>query len=430
MASETEELALKAFGWSKEQLEKAIAEKKREYGELADSESALKLLADENSSESGKQAGESASLKSFSQASVGRMVSFNARIVRVLPPREFDKNGRRGRVANVSLIDAEKNNANLVLWDDLTDLVSSGSLRKNACVRVENAFVKSISPLEFHARNATLVKQIPDSGQPQTQSLSIREATALPEGSVVDVAARVAGLREPREFVSRDGRLGLRQWLLLADTESVERAEQARVPLIVWNNAVSLSRSLTQGDEARFESVLVKKNASGEVELHANNTSMIYLLKKGDNASASASSVSSASGASGVAAQARKIVLLEEGVESLVEARIARVFDARVSRKCVKCGQREGFCACRETSWRETLFVSVEVEDDSGRRRTVFFAGDAKQLLNSIGLSEVSEVDAEKAKALEGKSFSAVVLPRANRFSGELELVVKKIVSI
>ncbi len=424
MASETEQLALKAFGWSKEQLEKAIAEKKREYGELADSESALKLLADGNLSENGKQAGESASLESFSQASVGRTVSFNARVVRILPPREFDKNGRRGRVANVSLMDAEKNNANLVLWNDLTDLVLSGSLRKNACVRVENAFVKSVSPLEFHARNATLVKQIPDSGQPQTRLLSIREAIALPEGSVVDVAARVADLREPREFVSRDGRLGLRQWLLLADAESAERAEQARVPLIVWNNAVSLSRSLTRGDEARFESVFVKKNASGLLELHANNTSMIYLLKKGGSASASVSS------ASRVVAQARKIALLEEGVESLVEARIARVFDARVSRKCVKCGQREGFCACGETSWRETLFVSVEVEDDSGKRRAVFFAGDAKQLLDSISLSEVGGVDAEKAKALEGKSFFAVVLPRANRFSGELELVVKKIVSI
>ncbi|NYZ78186.1 hypothetical protein H0N96_02170 [Candidatus Micrarchaeota archaeon] len=422
MTEETEQLVLKAFGWTKEQLDKAIEEKQKEYGGLANGERVLEMLANGNGG--GKTVGEDeafalaqSELEFFSAAQVGRPASFFARVTKVFPPREFDKNGRRGRVANVSLADWKNAGATLVLWNDLISLIEGRTLERNACVRIENAFVKSDSPLEFHARGETRVSRVDASAGKFAASAAtvpfaaISEIPALSEGSEVDVVARVFDVREPKEFVSRDGRPGLRHWLLVG-------GDAARVPLVVWNNVVSLSRKLACGDEARLESVFVKKNADGTVELHANNFSMIYLLTKGGSASMPAG---------GAGGQAQRIALLEEGVEALVQVRITRVFDARVARKCVKCGQRESFCNCGGKSWRETLFVSAVVEDGSGQKSAVFFSEDARRLLDSVGLGV--EFDAEKAKALVGKCFTAVVLPRVGRFSGELELVVRKMVS-
>jgi replication factor A1 len=422
MTAETEQLVLKAFGWTKEQLDKAIEEKQKEYGGLANGERVLEMLAN-GSGEGGKAVGEDeafalaqSELEFFSEAQAGRPASFFARVTKVFPPREFDKNGRRGRVANVSLADWKNAGATLVLWNDLISLIESGTLERNACVRIENAFVKNDSPLEFHARGSTRVSRVDESAGKFAASAAtvplaaISEIPALSEGREVDVVARVFDVREPKEFVSRDGRPGLRQWLLVGD-------DAVRVPLVVWNNVVSLSRKLARGDEARLESVFVKKNAGGVVELHANNFSMIYLLKKGESAPAERAG-----------GQVRQIASLEEGAEALVQARISRVLDARVARKCVKCGQREGFCNCDGKSWRETLFVSAVVEDDSGQKRAVFFSEDARKLLGAAGI--VDNFDVEKAKALVGKSFSAIVLPKLGSFSGELELTVKKIVSI
>jgi hypothetical protein len=420
VTSETEQLALKAFGWTKEQLDKAIEEKQKEYGGLANEERVLEMLAkgkrEAANGEDEAFALAQSELASFSEARAGRPASFDARVTKVFPPREFDKNGRRGRVANVSLADGKNAVATLVLWNDLISLIEGGTLQRNACVRIENAFIKSESPLEFHARGETHVSRVDElagkfaASAASVPLVGVSEVAALSEGSEVDVVARVFDVREPKEFVSRDGRQGLRQWLLVGD-------DAARVPLVVWNNVVSLSRKFARGDETRLESVFVKKNAGGSVELHANNSSMIYLLKKGESAPPELTG-----------GQAQRIASLVEGSQTLVQARISRVFDARGARKCVKCGQREGFCACGETSWKETLFVSADVEDDSGKKRAVFFSEDAKRLLDSVGLG--IEFDAEKAKALVGKGFSAVVLPRVGRFSGELELSVKKIVSI
>lgn len=423
MTNETEQLALKALGWSKEQLEKAIVEKQREYGGLANEERILKMLVEDKRSGASNSEDEAFAtaqneLDCFSEAKAGQLASFFARVAKVFPPREFDKNGRHGRVANVLLADSKNAYATLILWNDLTSLVEEGTLQRNTFVRVENAFVKSNTPLEFHARSATRISRADEvaekfaSSSATTPLTTINEILTLSEGSEVDVVARVFDAREPKEFVTRDGRPGLRQWLLLVGDDA------ARIPLIVWNNAVSLSRKLARGDEVRLESVFVKKNASGAVELHANNSSMIFLLKKGGDENVPVTAVG----------EVQKIAFIEPGVQALVSARITRIFDARVARKCIKCGQREGFCNCVEKSWRETLFVSVVVEDDSGEKRAVFFSEDARKLLGAVGI--VGDFDVGSAKALEGKSFSAFVLPRINAFSGELELVVKKIVSI
>jgi len=466
VSSETEQLVLKAFGWTKEQLENAIKEKQREYEGLASKESVLDLLVEEKTSEEknretitvGEKSfaqtfaqSELVDLEFFAQARAGLFASFNARVVKVFAPREFEKNGRRGRVASVLLADLKSASAVLVLWNDLVSLVEGGVFQRNACVRVENVFVKREYPLEFYARGETRVLRVEDSAQKfcsvfPARFVGLSDVEKLSEGSEVDVEALVLDSREPKEFVSKDGKRGIRQWLLLGDGA-------ASVPLVAWNNVVSLSRKLAPGDKTRLESVFVKKNAVGAFELHANNQSMVFLLGKselannpGSNAGLNAGSLSplqaSPQASSPASLQVQQLAFLREGSQALVQAKIVNVLDARVARKCVACGQREGFCSCSKKSWRETLFVSVIVEDESGQKQAVFFSEDAKKLLQTAGISdgfgikesegfEIKEgFSVENVKALVGKSFSAVVLPRVNRFSNELECVIKKLVSV
>src|SRR3989344_682455 len=65
------------------------------------------------------------------------------KIIDIFPVREFNKNGREGKVVNFSLAD-ESSNARVVLWDtNHISLIETGKLKKGDVVEITNAGVRN-----------------------------------------------------------------------------------------------------------------------------------------------------------------------------------------------------------------------------------------------------------------------------------------------
>ncbi len=64
------------------------------------------------------------------------------KILRIFPVREFNKNGREGKVANLLIAD-ESANAKVVLWDtNHIGLIESGNLKEGDVIQISNANVR------------------------------------------------------------------------------------------------------------------------------------------------------------------------------------------------------------------------------------------------------------------------------------------------
>lgn len=74
--------------------------------------------------------------------------NFDAKVVRIYPIKEFEREGRKGKVASLEVTD-EKDTKRLVLWDPHADLVNR--LRIGDIIKVQSAYVKdNAGVLEIH----------------------------------------------------------------------------------------------------------------------------------------------------------------------------------------------------------------------------------------------------------------------------------------
>ena len=78
---------------------------------------------------------------SISSIQPDQTVRVRGEVLRVSPVREFRKQERLGRVANVTISDGT-GECRLVLWDEDTELVSNGALKTGGNLRVINGYAR------------------------------------------------------------------------------------------------------------------------------------------------------------------------------------------------------------------------------------------------------------------------------------------------
>ncbi len=122
-------------GKDKKTIERIIEDKRLEFGGLISAEGAAHIIAKEfGITISDREMVKINEIKS-SPITVEGIVS------RVLGFREFEKNGRKGKVANIILAD-ETGNIKTVLWDKDAELVFLGKLKEGSAIRIVNGIVK------------------------------------------------------------------------------------------------------------------------------------------------------------------------------------------------------------------------------------------------------------------------------------------------
>ena len=383
---------------SQDELSERITRLQNEYGGLLTDKGALEIILRENTSIA-KNDGEKTFVK-LADAMLQEQINARVIVKRVRWPRSFETNNRRGRVANITIADDSKTGV-LVLWNDECRLVEEGKIRKNCVLELSKAFVKNLEPLELQSR---LTSEITIAGIQQSLEEKTTALSELVEGNEVDVQAVVADAREPKEFITKDGRKGKLMRLVLRDDKNL-------VPVVVWGDAVTQCTSAVPGMRITIEGALVKNNA-GMRELHVNDG---IITLQTTNA--------------GTALPPTKISTLAANAAATINATVENVFEARVSRKCRACKLKETECTCTKKDVQETLVVSSELSDESGKIRAVFFNETARAFL---GIENAANIDAQtvvelKRNYLIGKKITLEVQAKQNDFTQKIEVVVKKI---
>ncbi len=170
-AADIKEKIKAAKGLSDEEIEQKIKEKFQQLAGLITEDGAALIIANELGVELVKPAGGPAKIGDLYPGM--RNVTVTGKLTRKYELREFDKNGRQGKVANLLLGD-ETGQVRVTLWNDQTDQFEK--LNEGDTLRITNAWVKENRGYkELHLNTDSKLEQNPD-GVTVTAPTAQREA--------------------------------------------------------------------------------------------------------------------------------------------------------------------------------------------------------------------------------------------------------------
>ena len=155
-------------GLSKEEIQRRILEKQQELSNLISREGAALIIARELGLDlMHKPAHKTLSIKDIIPDM--RTINIKARIMKIFDTREFERNGKKGRVANIIVAD-ETGNLRFSLWDSQIMLLQG--IEEGNAVEIFGAYVKE-NPrgLEIRLGKRGGVRVIGDSEVPEIETI-------------------------------------------------------------------------------------------------------------------------------------------------------------------------------------------------------------------------------------------------------------------
>jgi len=195
---------ISATGLSADEIEKRIVEKQRELSNLVSREGAAYIVA--------KELGLDLSVRHQPKLDIKglvpgiRTLNIQARVVRAFEPREFEREGKKSKVANIILGDGT-GTCRLSLWDDQVELLEK--LQPGQAIELIGAYSRDDGRggIELRIGRRGGMKLLETSTLPQIEQL---QATAskpvrmdvcdLKEGANAEVRAAVVQLFETEQF--------------------------------------------------------------------------------------------------------------------------------------------------------------------------------------------------------------------------------------
>ncbi|MBR9705471.1 DUF2240 family protein [Candidatus Pacearchaeota archaeon] len=181
-------------GVSVEDIERKIEAKQAKLSGLISKEGAAQVIAAELGVSFDKQ------LVKISQIVTGmRKINLIGKIINLFPVREYNKNGRQGRIGSFVLAD-ETSNIRTVLWDENhIDLIVGGNVAKDMVVEITNASVRNG---EIHLNSFSEIKPV----EKKIEIVVLQKPTIEKEivqfnpGESVSSRAFIVRMFEPRFF--------------------------------------------------------------------------------------------------------------------------------------------------------------------------------------------------------------------------------------
>jgi len=158
-------------------------------------------------------------------------VTFIGRVVAISEIREFRRSdGRPGRVANLTLGD-ETGTIRVALWDDTTEMIRSGDLNVDLCLKVRGLAKEGYAGTEVSLGRTGGIEEVEADIRPRAEPYKISEIKR--DMSEVNVVARVLDPGTVREFARKDGSKGMVRTVLLGD-------ESGKIRLTLWNEQANM----------------------------------------------------------------------------------------------------------------------------------------------------------------------------------------------
>jgi len=337
-------------------------------------------------------------------------VNLKARVVRVFAPKEFEKEGKRGRVCNLLIRDAS-GDANLILWNKDVDLIEKGIVEKGDEVEVLDAYVKGDA--ENKEIQLGIGGQIIKTGVLEHKITKIGEIKN--EMRDIDVVAMVIDVGAINVF-ERENKHGEVSSILIGD-------ESGKLRLILWDSNAGLVKKVKPGDTLKVENAYSKKVTLG-IELHANWRSRVIVNPKNIQPPK---------------VEYKKIPRVEikkllENVECEISGKIKRLIDARGYEVCKKCEGLfiSGVCKrCGNKEAKIRYVLSAFIEDGTGGVNAAFFDKNALKLLGIKEIAkdiEVKTIFDLKRNEVIGKELVLSGRALMNKNLNKLEFIVKGVI--
>jgi len=196
---------IKERGLSDEEINKRINDKLEQLSGLISKEGAAHLIANELGIKIFEDVGE----VKISKVIFGmRDVGVVGKVIDIYEVRSFEKENRKGKVANF-LIGDESGRIRIVLWDDNhISKIENKELKENDIVRLKNCYVKENNGYkELHLGNKSVFEINPDGVKVedvangyQMDSFSVKQIVDLNEGDNVKLRGTVVQLYDPRFY--------------------------------------------------------------------------------------------------------------------------------------------------------------------------------------------------------------------------------------
>lgn len=354
------------------------------------------------------------------------------RVMQVFQPKEFEKNGKKGKLCNLVVADST-GETRLTVWHDDVDIVLRKGVKRGSVLQLKNCYVKEFNGrvqvgLAYNGSIEVNPKEISFEKLPAANSAKAK-VSELKEGmNDVNLAARVLRIFPAKEFertAQKAGGKGSVVNFLVADETGTVRAT-------AWNDLVNQVALLKENDLVEIEGAYTKQGLKG-IELHLGWQARMQKMI------GAASGIPKAEEMLKKDSLPKEIGELEEsGAMVLVKGKIAAVNPGRLYYSvCPKCGAKvqlldEGAACekCGEVKEPEArAIISVRIEDGTGQISAVAYGKEAEKI---IGLEKEemvkqaaergSEAMIEELQALAGKEITVVGKVKGNSFSGEKEI--------
>jgi len=158
-------------------------------------------------------------------------VTFAGRVISVSEIREFPRSdGSVGRVANITLAD-ETGSVRVALWDETVELVRSGDLKVDQCLKVRGLAKEGYAGTEVTLGRSGGIEEVDLDINPRREPYKIAEIKS--DMSEICLLGAVVDPGEIREFLRKDGGKGQVRTVLLGD-------ETGKIRLTLWNEQATM----------------------------------------------------------------------------------------------------------------------------------------------------------------------------------------------
>lgn len=190
-------------------------------------------------------------------------VTFTGRVMSMSEIREFKRSdGRPGRVANLTLGD-ETGTIRVAVWDEGTELIGSGDLRQDQCLKVRGLAKEGYAGTEVSLGRTGCIEEVEADIRPRAEPYKISEIKR--DMSEVSLVARVLDPGITREFARKDGSKGLVRTVLLGD-------ETGKIRLTLWNDQAKMDLAEGETLEIMFGS---SRERYGSVEIQTSGRTVV-----------------------------------------------------------------------------------------------------------------------------------------------------------
>jgi len=413
------------------EVEGLVGEKKKRFsGILTDSGAAFMVARD---------LGIDLGLESVKRLCVSQLrdgmqnVDLFVRVMQVFSPKEFEKNGKSGKLCNLVVADST-GEIRLTVWHDDVGKLASKHVKRGSVLMLRNCYVKEFNekPQLSLAYNGSFVVN-PDNISfeelPEANSAMVKLGELKEGMNDVNVVGRVLRLFPVTEF-DKGERKGRVMNFLVADSRGQVRAT-------AWNDLVKEVAGLKENDLIGIEGAYTKKGLKG-IELHLGWQARIEKNAKAGEEIPLAKELLRAK------ALPKKVLELHNGdVNVLVEGKIVAVNPGALFYSvCPNCGGKvqrleEGIICdkcgeVKEPDIREV--VSVRIDDGTAQVNVVAYGKEAEKI---IGLDKEDlkqqvkdrgrDALLEELQALNGTVVEVLGRVKENTFAGGLEVVVSSL---